>query len=534
MPDSVDTLPKMPNRAAVSLPEDTLSSFGGLSVEAEEQVTRFFVPKADQEERDSVETWVDLEAFLRDGELREKPTTALNYHLKRRIGRGGFAEVWESEQPSLRRRVALKKVRRDLEERASEEGVRLSTIGVSFTLEALVTASLEHPNILPIYDLGHDENGYPMLAMKLLEDTPWNAQIKQDFRLPVREFLDRHLPILIDTAQAVAFAHSRGIVHRDIKPSQVLLGRFGEVLLTDWGLALVYDEETYAGFTSPEFAKLIPNLRTATNPAGTLAFMAPEQTTEDCSGIGPWTDIYLLGGTLFYLLTGNVPHPEKDSRTAFEQARSGVFPNPTNFFNERFIPPDLAEIARRALEKNPEDRYGSVLEFIDALKDFLSGTSRRKESIALTEEIAEEYEKTADDYVQLANLLNKVDFALNQWSDNYRAQCLREEMLRRICAMAIENNEFVLARAHAMRMDDWAVRNDMIQRIDSQRQEVTTCARRRKWAVYAVLAILAVFVFLTLFFLTLYIRGQEELNQVEERLLKASSPSPPTLVEPAG
>lgn len=305
----------------------------------------------------------------------------------------------------------------------------------------------------------------------------------------------------------------------------MLPGHYGEVLLTDWGLAMVFDEDLYSRFTSPEFAKLIPNRRTATNPAGTLAFMAPEQTSEDCSGIGPWTDIYLLGGTLFYLLTGNPPHPEKDSRTAFEQARSGIFASPTSFFNERFIPPDLAEIARKAMERDPADRYASVSEFVEALQDFLSGASRRKESVALAEEVTAELEKAGDDYVELTGLLNKVDFALAKWSDNYRAQCLRQEMLLRICTTAIENHEFVMARAHAMRMDDWAVRRDMIRRIESERDHATTCQKRRTWAVYAVLALLAVFVFLSLFFLGLHLKGQEDLHRVEERLLELGAPA---------
>src|SRR5690606_21487394 len=101
-----------------------------------------------------------------------------------------------------------------------------------FQQEAVITANLEHPNIVPVYDLGVDSDGRPLLAMKLVRGTPWDLLIDADFKeLVTDEYLAKHLPILLSMCQAVAFAHSRRIIHRDLKPSQVMVGEFGEVLL---------------------------------------------------------------------------------------------------------------------------------------------------------------------------------------------------------------------------------------------------------------------------------------------------------------
>jgi serine/threonine protein kinase len=166
------------------------------------------------------------------------PKNAAAFRLIRRIGRGGMGEVWEAVQVSLNRAVAVKRV--VTHGKASDSTAARTR---DFMMEALVSARLEHPNIVPVHDLGRDEAGAPLLAMKLVKGASWETRIREEFEtLPPEQFLSRHIPTLIAVAQAVAFAHTRGVVHRDIKPSQVMLGDYGEVLLMDWGLAVVLDD----------------------------------------------------------------------------------------------------------------------------------------------------------------------------------------------------------------------------------------------------------------------------------------------------
>ena len=224
------------------------------------------------------------------------------YQLGRIVGAGGFGEVWQAVQVSLDRVVALKRPRRSstLPDRVTAATARLGAH--LFRQEALVTAQLDHPSIVPVHDLGVDGEGEPVLAMKFVEGRLWTDVIEEQLQtLPVPEFLARNLPILVSVAQAVAYAHARDIVHRDIKPANVMVGEFGEVFLTDWGLAV----RLAPASAGPEGEAPVP----VACPAGTAAYMAPEQTEPTADRIGPWTDLYLLGGTLYTLLTGKTPHP---------------------------------------------------------------------------------------------------------------------------------------------------------------------------------------------------------------------------------
>src|SRR5690606_27095573 len=153
-----------------------------------------------------------------------------------------------------------------------------------------------------------------------------------------------------DVAQAVAFAHSRGIVHRDLKPGQVMIGSFGETLLMDWGLAVFVGAGESADPADPAampqlFPADPPTRGSASHPAGTPALMAPEQTRHDASGIGPWTDIYLLGGSLYWLLTGAYPHKAKAAVEAMRLAMIGDIVPPSQRAPEgRSVPADLEAI----------------------------------------------------------------------------------------------------------------------------------------------------------------------------------------------
>jgi eukaryotic-like serine/threonine-protein kinase len=288
------------------------------------------------------------------------------YILKQKVGQGGFGEVWEALQVSLGRTVAVK--RPHAAGHVMENPT--ATVEQVFTKEAYTAARLDHPNIIPIYDLGMGPDRRPLLAMKYVEGIPWDDSLKEDRLIPLQARLTKHLPILVNVAQAVAFAHSRGVVHRDLKPSQVMVGRFGEVYLMDWGLAvsLVPENEQHIPIATP--------VRNAVNPAGTVAFMAPEQTEKTCENIGTWTDVYLLGAILYLILTNTTPHHQSNARAAFRHAQLELLDPPEERCPGTRMPADLSRLCMRAMAREVGDRIQTASDFVTELNSYITGSGR--------------------------------------------------------------------------------------------------------------------------------------------------------------
>ncbi len=200
------------------------------------------------------------------------------------VGQGGAGEVFSAIQTDLQRRVAVKQLRWGDGQRGN------------FVIEAVTTGQLEHPNILPVHALVHDREGRPSLLMKLVEGESWQTRLER-----ARGDLEAQLEILIQVCNAVAYAHNCGIVHNDLKPANVMLGPFGEVQLLDWGLAV--DVRGTA-----EGAARLRRPESITVPCGTPCYSPPELARGEGHKIGPWTDVYLLGGILYHILTGAPPH----------------------------------------------------------------------------------------------------------------------------------------------------------------------------------------------------------------------------------
>lgn len=207
-----------------------------------------------------------------------EPLETCDYEIGQILGEGGMGSVYRSRQGGIDRDVAVKmiKVR-------SPSGVIRSDLVAKFLSEAVMTGALEHPNVIPIYDLGLTSRGEPFYAMKEVRGQVWSKTIDS-----VSE--DDNLNTLLRVADAIGFAHARGVVHRDLKPDNVMLGEFGEVLVLDWGLAMPTSQFKNAGIA---YAKGL---------AGTPAYMAPEMAVESPRQVGPWSDIYLLGALLFRCL----------------------------------------------------------------------------------------------------------------------------------------------------------------------------------------------------------------------------------------
>ncbi len=419
-------------------------------------------------------------AVSRDEEDEEEGAAAYGFRCK--VGRGGFGEVWEAVQASLGRLVAVKRLREDHVEQAQDiphEGTRMEA---DFRREALTTALLEHPNIVPVHDLGLDPEGKPLLAMKLVNGQRWDLMLKEDFEsLDANDYVAKHIPVFLDMCQAVAFAHSRGIVHRDLKPSQVMVGEFGEVLLMDWGLAVLYDASLAKEKFQDTLELLVPTPDTAFSPTGTAAFMAVEQTADSARDVGPWTDVYLLGGTLYYMLTRRAPHGAKTAMESFVQASAGVVEPPEKRLPDRLVPPELSAICMKAMSTKFEDRYGSVTELIEAVEEYMTGAGERRESMRLTEEAGKVLSRGASlnyrEYTECNNLLLR---ALNLWPRNSNAKVLQQRVLEQFAELAIENGDLMLAELMADSLSSPEPRRRIRKTVEHNRRRAKSIHRQRR------------------------------------------------------
>lgn len=271
------------------------------------------------------------------------------------LGRGGMGVVQLARQQSLGREVALKTAR------SAEDGVRQALVR-----EAQIMGALEHPNVVPVHALGVDDDGAPVLVMKRVEGTSWRALLADPehpgwvpLLLGHQDRLRAHVEILAQVCRALAFAHDRGVIHRDLKPDNVMIGRFGEVYLLDWGIAL----------------RLSERAEEPRGIVGTPGYMAPEMARGDPSRLDARCDVYLLGAVLYEVLAGKVVHDAPDTTEALVSAARGeVPPLPAD------APADLAALVKSALARSPDQRLGSAELFREALARFL--VSRQAEVLA--------------------------------------------------------------------------------------------------------------------------------------------------------
>jgi serine/threonine-protein kinase len=277
------------------------------------------------------------------------------YRVLRFHARGGLGEVLLARDEELRRDVALKLIRPS----PGDDGGRRGR----FLREAELTGRLEHPGIVPVYAVGQDDTGQPWYAMRFIQGETLAEAIARFHSAdgPGRDPAERGLALrqllgrFVGACNAVAYAHHQGIVHRDLKPANIMLGPFGESLVVDWGLAKRLGGEEAPENRPPESTDAEPrpdDRQTQTGAAlGTPAYMSPEQAAGRWDVVGPATDIYSLGATLYALLTGRAPHqPEAPARAV--AVASGWSPR---------VPPALAAVCRKAMAAGPGDRYPSAL-----------------------------------------------------------------------------------------------------------------------------------------------------------------------------
>ena len=234
-----------------------------------------------------------------------------------------------------------------------------------FVREALVTARLQHPAIVPIYEAGRWPSGEPFYTMKMVEGRSLKQVIAESPTLEARMAL---LPNVIAVSDAIAYAHSLGVIHRDLKPANIMIGPFGETLVIDWGLAKTSSdpsEEQEQGL----FAVATHDLTVMGAVIGTPQYMPPEQA--EGKPVDERADVYALGSILYHVLAGATPYEGEDSASVLEKVRAG--PPPDLDARLLGVPTDLAAVVRKAMARHPEERYRTAEELAEELKRFQTG-----------------------------------------------------------------------------------------------------------------------------------------------------------------
>lgn len=285
------------------------------------------------------------------------------YKFIRSVGFGGMKAVLLVEDRDTGREVAMALIP-DFRDRPRRDLAR-------FVGEARIAAMLEHPNIVPVHDIGLDASGAPYFTMKFLRGTMLEKIIRElrsgDAATCGRYTLFRRLQIFIRVCNAIDFAHSHGVCHLDIKPSNINIGDFGEVVVLDWGLARMLDADGLARLDDRR-------------PKGTPGYIAPEYLNPASAGqVGVRSDVYSLGGLLYALLTLEAPLAGMSVDEILRHTAAGDVPRPSLAAPGRDIPASLEAVCMKAMARKPESRYASVKELRDEITAYLAGFSTQAE-----------------------------------------------------------------------------------------------------------------------------------------------------------
>jgi serine/threonine protein kinase len=317
-----------------------------------------------------------------DSDLKElTPKPSGKYKFIRSVGFGGMKAVIQVKDRDTTRNVAMAIIP-DASDRPQSDINR-------FVQEARITARLEHPNIVPVHDIGVDTNGAPYFTMKLLRGRTLSAilrKLREDDYKTLKEFdLTRLLRIYVKILNGVVFAHSKKVIHLDLKPDNIHVGDFGEVLILDWGLARFigaaediddnYDGEmiTFPGTLASS------NFTLDGITKGTPGYMAPEQAAGKNRLKDERTDIYALGAILYAILTFESPLSGRPVNEIIAETIQGNINFPDAENQKRQLPAAMQAVVLKAMGRNPEERYQSVDELREDIFAFLGGYAPKAE-----------------------------------------------------------------------------------------------------------------------------------------------------------
>jgi serine/threonine protein kinase len=304
----------------------------------------------------------------------EGTPAAVRYRILRPHAKGGQGEVFLAADEELHREIALK----EIQERYADQSVSRAR----FVFEAEITGRLEHPGIVPVYGMGSYADGRPFYAMRFIRGNHLEESITRFYKgaegadsfasLGFRKLL-RHF---IDVCNVIAYAHSRGVVHRDLKPRNIMLGLYGETLVVDWGMAKLVEHAANAGDGGVDQSALRPPSADAVPASqagiamGTPAFMSPEQAAGRVDQVCPASDVYSLGATLYSVLTGKAPFEGFDIVAMLAQVERGEFPSPRQV--NPTVPKALAAVCLKAMALEPTKRYETPLDLAQAVEQWLA------------------------------------------------------------------------------------------------------------------------------------------------------------------
>ena len=407
------------------------------------------------------------------------------YVVEEEIARGGMGSIHRVWDETLRRRSAMKVI---LEERSGDDRMREQRLA-RFLEEAQITGQLDHPGIVPIYEMGLDGEGRVYFTMKLVQGQTLKEVFDEYTRGEGEWTRTRLVQIIVRICEAMAFAHSRGVVHRDLKPANVMVGRFGEVYVMDWGLARVLRD---GGVPEREYRaeSNLPTVETdrreaaASNPdsplhtmegdvVGTPAYMSPEQALGRSREVDERSDVYALGALLYQMLAGSMPYIPKGSsrsnREVWLDVRSGP-PMPVEQL-ARDVPAELMAICERAMARDPVQRYPSMGELADDMRAYIEGRVVRAYETGALAQLKKWVSRNralsaafALSGLLLVGALGALDYV--QARDNRRISAERDLALKAE-GVAAEQREI----AHAEAEKSWAAVDFLMRMLSSVRPE---------------------------------------------------------------
>jgi eukaryotic-like serine/threonine-protein kinase len=293
-------------------------------------------------------------------------STIGNYQIKRKLGQGGMGEVFLVFDPVCKRDIALKRIRKEF--------TANSALQKRFLREALIAAHLSHPSIIPIYSIHKEKEIFYTMpyvqgeTLKEILKTSYEEEKASEVRHPLGSSIPTLASVFLKVCQAIAYAHSKGVLHRDLKPDNIIVGTYGEVLVFDWGLANIIQHSDEP--LSQELKGSVEITKTGKVP-GTLLYLAPERILGGSSSV--LTDIYALGVILYQMLTLRIPFHRKTVEHVRKTLHLEKLIDPLEMAPYRDIPDHLAQIAKRCLASDPSQRFSSVTAIVDELQSYIEG-----------------------------------------------------------------------------------------------------------------------------------------------------------------
>ncbi len=316
-------------------------------------------------------------------DLKGRGPASSRYTLKGELAQGGMGVVLRVWDRDLRRNLAMKML-------LQEDGPKPTSAArlARFLEEAQVTGQLDHPNIVPIHELGIDDHGRVFFTMKLVQGETL-AQVFEKVATGADGWnRTRALSVLLRVCDAMAFAHQKGVIHRDLKPANVMVGKFGETYVMDWGLARIVGRKANDVQTRPDATvSVVRTERRDTKGAtpdsplftrdgdavGTPAYMPPEQAVGNLEAVGPHSDVYAVGAILYHLLTGRMPFVDPGAHKSAREVLLLVAQGPPAPVHSLVhdAPAELEAICEKAMARKIEERYASMADLAEDLRAYL-------------------------------------------------------------------------------------------------------------------------------------------------------------------